>query len=569
MRLSHLYAPTLRDDPADAEAVSHRLLVRAGFIRPLMSGVFTTLPLGMRTMRKIEAIVREEMDASGAQEIRMPILLPSEPWKKTGRWQAYGPVMFKLIDRHERELGLGPTQEEAVTPLVAGDLHSYRDLPVNLYQVEWKYRDEFRPRYGLLRVREFLMKDAYSFDRDDEGMHRSYGTMMDAYHRIFDRCGIEYVVVEADPGTIGGGTNHEFMAVAEIGEDLYVVCPNGDYLADIEAARPRPPEHLEPAELEALTEVSTPGAATIAAVTEQLDVTADRTLKCILFRARDSVVAALAPGDREIDQVKLERRFFPTLVEPFEDADFASNGYAKGFVGPQGLGADVVVLADETVRGGADWITGANAPDRHVTGANTPRDFRVDEYLDLVRIREGDTCPIDGAPLRIERSIVVGHVYELGTYYSAPLEARFVDEDGSEQYFRMGCYGLGIGRTMAAAVEQFHDNAGIALPKVLAPFEVVVVIANRDDERVVSEAERVYRELLDRGVEAVLDDREETAGVKFADADLIGYPVQVVIGKRGVDAGTVDLKLRSSGERSQAELAGVAEAAAALLGTAP
>ena len=569
MRLSHLYAPTLRDDPADAEAASHRLLVRAGFIRQLMSGVFTTLPLGMRTMRKIETIVREEMDASGAQEIRMPILLPSEPWKKTGRWQAYGPVMFKLIDRHDRELGLGPTQEEAVTPLVSGDVHSYRDLPVNLYQVEWKYRDEFRPRFGLLRVREFLMKDAYSFDRDDEGMHRSYGTMMDAYRRIFDRCGIEYVVVEADPGTIGGGTNHEFMAAAQIGEDLYVVCPNGDYLADIEAATKKAPDPVEPAELEPLTEVSTPGAATIAAVTEQLGVAAERTLKCILFRAGDTVVAALAPGDREIDQVKLERRYFPTPVVPFEDADFESNGYARGFVGPQGLDADVVVLADEAVRGGADWITGANAHDRHVTGANTPRDFRVDEYLVLVRIREGDPCPNCGAPLRIERSIVVGHIYELGTYYSEPLEARFVDEDGSEQYFRMGCYGLGIGRTMAAAVEQFHDDAGIALPKILAPFEVVIVIANRDDERVVSEAERVYQELLDRGVEVVLDDREESAGVKFADADLIGYPVQVVIGKRGVGAGTADLKLRSSGERSQAPLAGAAESAVELLGTAP
>ena len=569
MRLSHLYAPTLRDDPADAEAASHRLLVRAGFIRQLMSGVFTTLPLGMRTMRKIEAIVREEMDASGAQEIRMPIILPSEPWKKTGRWQAYGPVMFKLIDRHERELGLGPTQEEAVTPLVAGDLHSYRDLPVNLYQVEWKYRDEFRPRYGLLRVREFLMKDAYSFDRDDEAMHRSYATMMDAYRRIFDRCGIRYVVVEADPGTIGGGTNHEFMAEATIGEDLYVACPNGDYLADIEAATPRAPEPLEPAELEPLTEVSTPGAATIAAVTEQLGVAADKTLKCILFKAGDTVVAALAPGDREIDQVKLERRFFPRPVAPFEDADFASNGYAKGFVGPQGLHADVIVLADASVRGGADWITGANAPDVHVTGANTPRDFRVDDYMDLVQIREGDPCPGDGAPLRIERSIVVGHIYELGTRYSEPLEARFVDEDGSEQFFRMGCYGLGIGRTMAAAVEQCHDDAGIALPKVLAPFEVVIVVANRDDERVVAEAERVYGELVDRGVEAVLDDREETAGVKFADADLIGYPVQVVIGKRGVQAGAADLKLRSSGERSQAPLAEAAAAVVDLLASAP
>jgi prolyl-tRNA synthetase len=413
------------------------------------------------------------------------------------------------------------------------------------------------------------MKDAYSFDRDDEAMHRSYATMLDAYRRIFDRCGLEVLVVEADPGTIGGGTNHEFMAVADIGEDLYVSCPNGDYLADVEAARSRAPEPVATGDLEPLTEVSTPGAATIAAVTDQLGVSADRTLKCILFRAGDGVVAALAPGDREINEVKLERRLFPTPVRPFEDADFASGGYAKGFVGPQGFGEDVLVLADETVRGGANWITGANAADVHVTGANTPRDFRVDEYLDLSQIREGDPCPNDGAPLRIGRSIVVGHIYELGTRYSEPLQARFVDEDGTEQHYRMGCYGLGIERTMAAAVEQFHDDAGIRLPKVLAPFEVVVIVANRDDERVVSEADRIHSELSDLGIEVAIDDREETAGVKFADADLIGYPVQLVVGKRGVGAGTVDLKLRATGERSQAPLADAARAAVDLLASAP
>ncbi len=569
MRLSKLFTPTLREDPAEAEAASHKLLLRAGFIRPVIAGVFTILPLGLRTTRRIEAIVREEMDTSGAQEIRMPILLPSEPWRQTGRLEAYGPVMFKLVDRHERELVLGPTQEEVVTPLVAGDLPSYRDLPVNLYQVEWKYRDEYRPRYGLLRVREFLMKDAYTFDRDAEGLRASYEVMKQSYRRVFDRCGLSYVVVEADPGQIGGGTNHEFMAVADVGEDLYVSCPTCDYLADTEAASPGAPEPVDDPPLEPLVEVHTPGASTIAAVSAFLQRPAAHMLKNILFEAGETVVAALVPGDREVNQVKLERRFFPTPVRPFEDAEFEARGYVKGFVGPHGLADDVVILADPSVRGRPNWVTGANRLDHHVTGANTPRDFRVDAFVDLVEIREGDPCPNDGAPLHIERSIVVGHIYQLGTRYSEPLKARFLDEDGTERPYEMGSYGIGITRIMAAAAEQFHDEAGLRWPKVLAPFEVVVVIANRDDDRVMAEAERVYAELAEAGVAVAIDDREETAGVKFADADLIGYPVQVTVGKRGVAAGTADLKLRATGERSTAPLPGAARGAMDLLERAP
>ncbi len=569
MRLSQLFAPTLRDDPADAEVPSHRLLLRAGFIRQVTAGVYTTLPLGLRSVRRIERIVREEMEASGAREIRMPILLPAEPWKATGRWDLYGDTLFRLTDRHEREMLLGPTQEEVVTELVASDLPSYRDLPVNLYQIEWKYRDEFRPRFGLLRGREFLMKDAYTFDRDEEGMARSYDTMLQAYRRVFDRCGLSYVVVEAEPGQIGGGVNHEFMARADVGEDLFVECVNGDYLADLKAATPRAPEPVATDALAPLEKVHTPGAPTIEAVTSLLDVPAEQTLKTMLFDAGGATVAVLLPGDREVEEAKLERLLFPAPVRRFEDADFDSAGFAKGYVGPQGLGDGVSILADHSVRGGKDWVTGANEVDHHVTGANAERDFQVDRYEDVVALRDGDRCPNDGGELRVGRSIVVGHIYQLGTRYSGPLKATFVDEDGSERLYQMGSHGIGISRILAAAVEQFHDDAGITLPKVLAPFEVVIVIANRDDERVVGEAERVYGELVDRGVEVVLDDREETAGVKFADADLIGYPVQVVIGKRGVEAGTVDLKLRSTGERSQAPLAGAAEAAVDLLGTAP
>ena len=563
-----LFAPTLREDPAEAEVASHRLLLRAGFVRQVAAGIYSTLPLGLRAMRKIERLVREEMDASGAQEIRMPILLPAEPWKATGRWDLYGELMFHLRDRHERDLVLGPTQEEIVAPIVQAALPSYRDLPVNLYQIEWKYRDEFRPRFGLLRVREFLMKDAYTFDRDEAGMASSYRVMYDAYVRIFDRLGLEYVVVEAEPGQIGGGVNHEYMARVDVGEDRFVECENGDYLADWKAATPMAPAAVSEGS-EALALVDTPGASTIEAVATLLGRKPGQTLKTMLYDAGGTSVVVLVPGDREVEDAKLERVFFPTPVRRFDDADFAARGFVKGFAGPQGIGDDVIVVADPSVRGGADWVTGANEADRHATGVNTPRDFRIDRVEDVVALREGDRCPNDGGRLHVGRAIVVGHIYQLHTHYSAPLGARFIDEDGTEKPYLMGSYGIGISRILAAAVEQFHDDAGLTLPRHLAPFEVLVVIANRDDERVVSEAERVYGELLDLGVEAVLDDREETAGVKFADADLIGYPVQVVIGKRGVQAGTADLKVRSTGDRSQAPLADAARSAIDLLATSP
>ena len=569
MRLSELFIPTLREDPAEAEAPSHRLLLRAGFIRQVAAGVYTTLPLGLRSVRKIEAIVREEMDASGAQELRMPIVLPADPWKATGRWELYGDTLFRLTDRHGREMLLGPTQEEVVTLLAAAELPSYRDLPVNLYQIEWKYRDEFRPRFGLLRGREFLMKDAYTFDRDEEGMARSYDAMLQAYRRVFDRCGLSYVVVEAEPGQIGGGVNHEFMARAEVGEDLFVECEKGDYLADQKAARPMPPEPSSKDEIHPLVRVATPGAATIEAVSGMLDVPASQTLKCMLYDAGGQTVAVLVPGDREVEEAKLGRLLFPAPIRRFVEDEFAGRGFVKGFVGPQGLEAGVRILADHSVRGGVDWVTGANEVDHHVSGANTPRDFRVDAYEDLVALRDGDRCPLDGGALHVGRSIVVGHIYQLGTRYSRPLRATFVDEDGSDRPYQMGSHGIGISRIVAAVVEQRHDEHGITWPKALAPFEVCVIVATRDHEGAVAEAERIYRELGERRVGVVIDDREETAGVKFADADLVGYPVQVVVGKRGVQSGTVDLKLRATGERSRVSLAEAARAAVDLLEAAP
>lgn len=568
MRLSHLFAPTLRDDPAEAEVASHRLLLRAAFVRKVAAGVYTTLPLGVRTMDKIVRIVREEMDDAGAQQIRMPIVLPAEPWKRTGRWHVYGDEVFKLADRHGREMMLGPTQEEVVAPLVAAENPSYRDLPLNLYQVEWKYRDERRPRFGLLRGREFLMKDAYSFDRDEEGLRESYRIMFESYRRVFDRCSLDYVVVEADPGSIGGDVNHEFMAVADVGEDLFVRCGNGDYLADTEAATPRPPEpSSEP--LEPMVEVDTPGAATIELVAGQLGVPAERTLKNILFDVDGRTVAVLVPGDREVSEKKLARLYFPAVVRRFDDDDFAAHGFAKGYVGPHGFGEDVTVFADPSVRGGANWVTGANRSDTHVTGANLDRDFHVDRWESLVEIREGDRCPVDGGELQIGRSIVVGHIFQLGVQYSAPLAATFQDEDGTQKPLVMGCYGIGISRVMAAVAEQYHDDGGIRWPKALAPFEVVVILANADEDAVRSHAERIYGELRDRGVEVALDDRPERAGAKFADADLIGYPVQVVVGKKGLERGEAEFKLRSTGERSSAPLDSAVDAAVSLLAAAP
>ncbi|MGZ5297621.1 MAG: proline--tRNA ligase [Actinomycetota bacterium] len=568
MRLSQMFAPTLREDPAEADIASHRLLLRGGFIRQVMAGVYTTLPMGLRTTRKIEAVVREEMDLAGAQEIRMPILLPAAPWRASGRYELYGDNLFKLTDRHERDLILGPTQEEVVALLAAGDLPSYRDLPVNVYQVEWKYRDEFRPRFGLLRSREFLMKDAYSIDRDEDGMRESYRIMYEAYERVFERFGLDLAIVEADPGQIGGGINHEFMARASVGEDLFVECENGDYLADTEAARPLAPEPAGQGTA-TLTEIDTPNTPTIESLATLLDVEPSQTLKCVMFDVAGTTTAVLVPGDREVNVNKLEKLVFPLKVRPFDDDDFGGRGFVKGYVGPQRFDESVQVLADLMVQGGKDWVTGSNTVDRHVMGANAGRDFRVDRWEDLVEFREGDRCPKDGGALRIGRSIVVGHIYQLGTNFSGPLEARFVDEDGSEKPYVMGSYGIGITRIMAAAAEQSHDDDGLIWRKVMAPFEVIVVIATRDHDATVTEAERIYAELRGRGVDVVLDDREETAGVKFKDADLIGYPLQVVVGKRGVEAGTVDLKLRTTGERTIAPIAQAASAVVDLLAGAP
>jgi len=567
--MTRLFARTLREAPADAEVASHRLLVRAAYIRRVMAGFYTMLPLGQRTLRSIADIVRQEMDASGAQEIRMPIVLPAEPWKVTGRWETYGDQLFRLTDRHGRDLLLAPTHEEIVSPLVAGEFDSYRNLPVNLYQIDWKYRDEFRPRFGLLRGREFLMKDAYSFDRNEEGMRASYDVMMDAYRRVFDRCGLEYRVVEADPGQIGGDVNHEFIAVSEVGEDEFVYCERCDYAADVEAATSMPPEPVDVVDPAPLQDVATPGRASIQAVSELLGRSPSEMLKTMLYDAGGRTIAVLVPGDREVNEDKVARAMWPAPVRPLEERDFDQRGYVKGYVGPQGLDEDVTVIADPSVRAGQDWVTGANRPDAHVTGANLGRDFRVDRWEDVTQVRPGDACPRCGGRLQLSRGIVVGHTYQLGTRYSKPLKATFVDEDGTEQPYVMGCYGVGITRIVAAVAEQHNDEHGLTWPKALAPYEVVVVPTNMDQEAVVREAERIYGELVEQDVQVVLDDRDERAGVKLNDADLIGFPVQVVVGKRGIESGQADLKQRATGDRSTSPLDTAAQAAADLIEAAP
>lgn len=568
MRASELFARTLREAPAGEEAPSAKLLLRAAMVRRVMSGVYTFLPLGLRTLRKVEAIVREEMNRTGAQELLMPALQPSDPWKLTGRWQAYGDDMFKLKDRGDREIGLAPTHEECITPIVQGDFRSYRDLPVNLYQIQWKYRDEPRPRSGVIRGREFLMKDAYSFDRDMDGLRASYAKMVDAYKRIFDRCGLDYRVVEADPGLIGGDVNHEFMAVAAVGEDLFVACTNCDYAANLEAAGSRP---AEPAAEDSaqLADVSTPGRTTVDAVADLLGVPAERILKTLIYRVEDKLVAVLVPGNREVAAGKLARLFAPDPVEMLTDEEFEKAGLIKGFVGPQGI-EGLTVVADHHVRGGANWVAGANRADAHATGVNLDRDFTVDRFEDVALVLEGDSCTrCETGTLTIGRAIEVGHTFQLGTRYSEPLGATFVDEDGENRFYLMGCYGIGVSRIVAAVAEQHNDEAGLVWPAALAPAGVIVIPTNMDQDRVVETAEAVYMELDSETSPTVIDDREVGAGVKFADADLVGYPVQVVVGQRGLEKGVVEGKIRATGERRDFPVESAAAGARDLLAAAP
>lgn len=558
MRLSRLYAPTLREDPAEAEIASHRLLLRAGMIRKVAAGIYTFLPLGYRVFRKVEQIVREEMERAGAQELMMPALQPAELWQRSGRWDDYGPELMRLKDRAEREFCLGPTHEELITSTVAGELRSYRDLPVNLFQIQVKFRDEVRPRFGLLRAREFMMKDAYSFHATQESLQETYDLMAEAYGRICERCGLAYRPVEAHSGQIGGKVTIEFMALAETGEADLVFCDSCEYAANVEAGEGRPPRAPITAEAE-LAKVHTPGSGTIAEVAAQLGVPEHDTVKTMVATTQDGLVFLMIPGDRDLNELKAGS--LVAHMRLLEEEEFEKDGLVRGFVGPVPReGADPAawrskltglrVIVDQSLKDDAAWVTGANEPDHHFTGAKPGRDFEVDAWADLIVAREGDACTrCEGGTLKGGKGIEVSQVFQLGTKYSEAMGATFADEDGTDRPFIMGCYGVGVSRTVAAVIEQHSDERGVAWPASVCPYEVAVIPVGKGEEATAL-AERLYEDLIAAGLETVIDDREESAGVKFADADLIGYPVQLVVGRRAAE-GVIELKTRATGERDE------------------
>ncbi len=549
MRLSALLAPTLREIPGEAEIASHQLMLRAGLMRKVAAGIYTFLPLGHRAIAKVEAIVREEMDREGCQEVRLPIVQPAELWLETGRWAEYGEEMWRVKDRHGRQFCLGPTHEEIITDLVRKEVRSYRQLPLILYQIQNKYRDEIRPRFGVMRAREFIMKDAYSFDRDEEGMRASYQRMYDAYTRIFTRCGLEFRAVLADPGAIGGNYTHEFMALADTGEASLVYCDACGYAANVEraeAAAPAPAAAPGPSAPAPPVRVHTPNSRTIAEVAAALGVEPRELAKQLFYWAvhadgRQELVAVLLRGDRELNEVKLKNHLGALhlrLATPEEVR--AATGVPLGFAGPVGL-RGVRLLADAEVMAEPSLVVGANEEDFHLRGAVPGRDFRPDEVADLRLVGAGDPCPGCGAPLLARRGIEVGQVFQLGTKYSQAMRATFLDERGQERPAVMGCYGIGITRTVAAVIEQHHDEDGIIWPASVAPYQAVVVPVNWGDAGQRETAEAIYRGLLAAGVEACLDDRDERAGVKFKDADLYGFPFRVTVGPRALAEGRVEV----------------------------
>jgi prolyl-tRNA synthetase len=559
MRVSSMYAPTLRELPAEAEIPSHRLMLRAGLMRKLVSGVYSYLPLGYRVIRRVEQIVREEMDRQGGLEILMSALQPAELWKASKRWDEYGPEMFKLMDRSGREFCLGPTHEEIFTALIRDEVRSYRQLPLLLYQIQTKYRDEIRPRFGLMRAREFIMKDLYSFDRDEAGLDVSYRKMYEAYSRAFFRCGISYMVVEADVGAMGGTDSHEFVIVTESGEADLVFCTKCGYAANVERAECLPPKKSADSELLPMEEVETPEMRTIEEVSGFLGVEPSQLVKTLIYVADGVPVAVLIRGDRDLNEAKLRRVLRATDVALADEETITEvTGAPVGFAGPIGLAVQSLI-ADLEIEAMSNFIVGGNARDLHIRNANVGRDFEVTRYADLRNAVQGDPCPRCGAPLSAAKGTEVGHIFKLGTKYSQSLGARYVDENGQEHPIVMGSYGIGITRTVAAIIESNHDDDGIIWPMSVAPYQVIVIPINVTEEPQRNTAERIYSGLCQRGVETVLDDRNERPGVKFKDADLIGYPIRIVVGPRGLEAGQVEIKLRKSKEARMVDIDGVAD----------
>ena len=550
MRATNLYAPTLRNTPAEAEIASHRLMYRAGLIRKSAGGMYTYLPLAWRTIRKIEQIIREEMDAAGGQEIMMPILQPSELWEESGRWGAYGAEMIRVKDRHDREFCMGPTHEEMITALVRDELRSYKQLPVLLYQIQDKFRDERRPRFGIMRSREFIMKDLYSFDKDVEGMNESYRKMSVAYTNIFTRCGLDFRAVEADSGAIGGGHSEEFTVLAPEGESRIACCDACSYAASDEKAALRPMDAPDEAELP-LEKVATPGTHTIALLAEYLKVPVEKTIKAVAYQMEDdTLILAFLRGDHEVNEIKLANAVPGARdLRMAEEEAIRAVGGCPGFMSPIGIAEGTHIVVDETAMRMHNAVSGANEADFHYMNVNPKRDFGAVTVADIRLVEEGDACPVcEQGHLHIGRGIEAGQIFALGTKYSEAMGATFLDEAGKAQPMQMGCYGIGVGRTMAAAIEQNHDESGIIWPRAIAPYEVVVVAVNAKVEEQLAYAEAIYKELRAAGVDVLLDDRRERAGVKFNDCDLIGYPVRITIGPKTIENGSIEVKVRRTGE---------------------
>ncbi|MDD2432107.1 MAG: proline--tRNA ligase [Clostridia bacterium] len=543
MYFSKLFAPTLREIPAEAEVVSHQLLVRAGFIRKSSSGVYTYLPLAWRVLQKISAIVREEMNKAGGQEILMPIIQPAAIWLESGRWQVYGEELFRLQDRHERDFCLSPTHEELVTDLVRSNVDSYRQLPLYLYQIQNKYRDERRPRFGLMRGREFIMKDLYSFDRDEEGLDLSYQKMYKAYRTIFKRCGLDFRPVEADSGAIGGSVTHEFMVLAESGEAEIVYCSACDYAANVEIAPCLPSENITES-VQEKEKVATPKQTTIEEVVDFLSVPAEKLIKTLFYQADEEIIAVLVRGDRIINEIKLQK-LHPALNLEMASAEKIKEitGCCPGFVGPVGL-EKIKIYADEEIKTMVNAVCGANEAGHHLINVQPEKDFSVFAYGDLRMSEAGEPCPHCHSVLKKARGIEVGQVFKLGTKYSEALRAKYNDEKGQEKLMVMGCYGIGVSRTMAAAVEQNYDEDGIMWPVSIAPYHVVIIPISVTDDLLWEASLELYQKLQEKGIEVILDDRDERAGVKFKDADLIGYPLRLTVGRKFKEEEKIELKLR-------------------------
>jgi len=555
MRMSKLFFETLRDFPADAEVVSHKFLVRAGYIKKLTNGIYNYLPLMWRVLKKIENIVREEMDKAGAQEILMPFLQPKELWEESGRWEVYGKELMRLKDRHGKDMCLGPTHEEIVTAVAREGIRSYKQLPVNLYQIQSKFRDEIRPRFGLLRGREFIMKDAYSFDRDEAGMQKSYEIMADAYTKIFERCGLETKPVQSDSGAIGGNISHEYMVITQTdsGENDVFYCNDCNYAANSNHAISTLPDAKTAGDWEKAEIVSTPNARTIKELAELLNIPETVICKCLVYIADKDPVLVLIRGDKTVEETKLMNFLNAKEIRTASDVEIeelmVNHGFdaRPGFIGPKGFD-DVKIVADNTVKDLKNFVMAVNENDVHMVGANFGTDVKLPKNIgDLRLVEAGELCPQCGKPLHVTRGIEVGNIFQLGTKYSKAMNATFTDENGSEVPFVMGCYGIGISRTAAAAVERHHDEYGIKWPISIAPYHVIVIPVNVQDETQMKIAEEIYKKLSDNGIEVILDDRDDRAGVKFKDADLIGIPLRITAGKT-VQEGLVEYKVRETGE---------------------